>query len=180
MGITAGVMTGASSLLTVSQAYGQKKALQIEGDYQNDLGIMNARFAEMQASDAINRGDDEASRIHQQAAQLIGTQRVAAASQNISVDSGSAKQIQEDTVALSNEDAIRAKNNAWREAWGYKVDAVNSRATGAMAKAAANAQAASTMLTAGASVAQQGASYAGNQYKASKATKSKTSSEGLT
>ena len=168
MGITAGIMTGASSLLTVSEAYGQKKALKIEGDYQNDLGILNARFADMQAEDAIKRGDAEAARINQQAAQLIGTQRVAAATQNISVDSGSAKQIQEDTLALSTEDVIRAKNNAWREAWGYKLDAVNSRAAGAMAKAAANAKAASTMLTAGASVMQQGANYAGNNYKKSK------------
>jgi len=158
MGVTAAILGGASAFMTISQGYSQKKALEAQADYQRDLSVVNTRFAEAQAEDALARGDEESLLLQREVSKLIGRQRVSAASQGISVDSGTAADMVAETQQLGAMDALRIKNNAWREAWGYKVEAVNTTAAGNLAYSGLRQKGKETLLTAGAQALSQGAS----------------------
>lgn len=136
-------------IASVGNAYAQSQALKAQGNFQKQAFETNSHLAELQAEDAIKRGDKEAGQIKAKARQMIGTQRAALAAQGIDVNSGSARDIQEDTAAMSELDALTIKNNAFREAWGYKVQALDFRARGQFAELSARTQSRSTLLTGG-------------------------------
>lgn len=141
--------TGALAALQLSSGYSQAQAIEAEGDYQQSIYNINARFADVQAEDAIKRGDKEAIQLKKQAKKLIGSQRVALAAQGIDIESGSALEVQEDTAALAADDVMTIKNNAWKEAWGYRVQAFDFRNRGEFAKLSAKNKARNTLLTSG-------------------------------
>lgn len=143
--ITAAVMAGTALM----SAYAQSESLKAQGDYQRQIGEVNARFGEMQAQDALKRGDEAASAHKQKVNQMVGSQRAAMASQGIALDSGSALDIQQETATMGAADALTIKNNAWREAWGYRVQASNSRFQGQFAQMGAQNDARNTLLTGG-------------------------------
>jgi len=57
----------------------------------------------------------------------VGTQRAGYAGQNIEVSSGSALDIQADATLLGELDSRQIRQNAMREAWGYQVEAYDTR-----------------------------------------------------
>lgn len=158
--------TTALALLAAGQAgsqylYGRKAAKGVEAMGRYEAGILeqNAGFSEQQAKDSIAIGEDQASRHKAAVRGLIGSQRVAAAASGIAIDSGSALDLQEEAAGLGELDLLTIRQNAKREAWGYKVQASNYRGQAAMARAGAKGQAASirnegytTLLTAGAQI----------------------------
>lgn len=85
---------------------------------------MNAEFANDAAGDAMARGRQDAGLQRLRTQQMIGTQRAAAAANGGDVNDGSNALIQEDTAALGELDALTIQNNAAREAYGYKVQAI--------------------------------------------------------
>lgn len=105
--------------------YQGAKSSRSMAQYQADIYDTNSRLANMQAEDAIRRGDEEASRMLRQTRQAIGSQRAAMAASGIEIGYGTAKDIEVDTAVIGAENAQIIKNNAWREAWGYKVEGVN-------------------------------------------------------
>lgn len=133
----------------IAGAVGQANAQRMQGDYQKMVGDTNARLATMQAQDATTRGDRTAGQIQRQGKQMIGSQRAALAAQGVDVNSGSAADVQAGTAAMTAHDALTAKNNAWREAWGYQVQANQSSAAGQFAKIAGDSSANNTILTGG-------------------------------
>lgn len=84
----------------------------------------NALYAQDAANDATKRGAYEADLQRVRTGQAIGTQRAAMASNGGMVDSGSNSRLQEDTAAIGELDALTIQNNAAREAYGYKVQAL--------------------------------------------------------
>lgn len=140
---------GAQALGSIGGAYAESQALKTQGEYQRMQYEMNARLAGLQAQDAIKRGDKAAVEVKRRAKRVIGSQRAALAAQGIEVDSGSAAQIQADTVAQSTLDVLEIKNNAWREAWGYRFQASDYMGRGRFAEMAAKASATNTLLTGG-------------------------------
>ena len=110
---------------------------------------MNAQLAELQGADAIRRGEVEAQDKAERTRQLKGSQRVALAAQGIDIDSGTAGQIIADTEILGAREVETIRNNAWRESFGYKVDALNSRTKGSVGMVKATNEARSTVLTGG-------------------------------
>lgn len=140
---------GAAVFGALGGAYTQAGAQQMQGDYQQMQAETNARLSEMQAADALKRGDETASELRKKAKQVQGAQRASFAAQGISLDKGSALQLQEETDKLSELDSMTIRNNAWREAWGYKFNAANGRASGAFAASAGRYSANSTLLAGG-------------------------------
>ena len=128
-------------------AWQTAQGLRQYGDYQQDAYKMNARLAQVQARDAIFRGQQAARRYGEQAAKFLGTQRVRAAAQGISVSEGSPAELQAETVRISMMDALQIENNAWREAMGYRAQAAGELAKGAMARARAQTLATETLTT---------------------------------
>ena len=145
---TAAVVLGAASGgLALKGSADEAKALRKQGDYQKDMYDFNASIAKLQAEDAIKRGEREAIRYEKKGQQAIGASRAALAAQGVDVSSGSALDVQTDIAEQAAVGAVTIRNNAWRQAWGYKVQAESYSQTGFMEREAAQAKAKSTMLT---------------------------------
>ena len=95
----------------------------------------NAGVADAQAIDAINRGEDDSARLRDQVRGLNGSQRSGYAAQGVVVNSGSAAAVQTDAQQLGESDVRMIRANAQRQAWGFRVDAENSRRNGAFCDA---------------------------------------------
>lgn len=137
---------GASSL---ANGIAQSGAYRMQGQFAKQMGEQNASFANLQASQAIQNGELMAEREGTKAGALIGAQRASYAAQGVAVNSGSAAAAQADTAGMSAIDQLMIRNNAAREAWGYKVQALNDTTQGKFAALAGKANANSTMLTGG-------------------------------
>ena len=110
------------------------KAARRAAESQAELAEYNAAVADVQARDARERGDIEAHRFRARTRALVGEQRTGFAAGNIDVAFGSAVDVQADATLLGELDALTAKNNALREAWGYKVEATDLRTQAEIAR----------------------------------------------
>jgi len=142
-----------SAISTATTAYTQSEALKMQGDYQKSVMEQNRKLAEFQAEDAVRRGDKESKELKKKVKVLIGSQRAAMAAQGIDIESGSALDVQADTAAFGASDALTIRNNAWREAWGYRVQGADYSSKGAWAQLEAKNAARNTLLTGGMTVA---------------------------
>lgn len=109
----------------------------------------NRRLAMQQADDALLRGTKEEARYRRIIAQVAGQQRAQFGSRNVAL-SGTALDLLSDTAQVGEEDALTIRNNAAREAWGYRNQASEASRWGANQKANSYGQGAGTLLTAGA------------------------------
>ncbi|HAR04263.1 MAG TPA: hypothetical protein DCR72_01585 [Pseudomonas sp.] len=117
-----------------------------QGAFQEAMAEQNAAYKEAAAQDAEKRGAVDADRYRRQVGQLIGSQRTGFASNGIDVNSGTAAEIQDDTAAFGEFDALTIANNAAREAWGYRVGAQNDLMNGRMAQSNARSAATGSIL----------------------------------
>lgn len=101
---------------------GNAQEAQAEGAARNMR--TNAGYANAAANDALARGRYDADIQRLRTAQGIGTQRAAQAANGGEVNNGSNAMLQEDTAALGELDALTIQNNAAREAYGLKVQAM--------------------------------------------------------
>ena len=152
MGDTSGIIAASQLTSGAASAYGQYQA----GRYNSAIHRYNARVAELQAKDALKRGDVAAGDLRKQVRQLKGAQRAAAAAQGIVVDQDVAADLLEDTDRQAAEDERRIKLNAALEAWGYRVQATDSRARAQLARFEARNDAAGTLLASTARFADTG------------------------
>lgn len=143
------VGSSVSGIASLFGASSQADAMKSQGEYQKTVADFNAQLSELQAQDAIDRGGKEAQQVKMQAKQMIGSQRAVMAANGVSVDTGSAAEVQADTQKMATQDAITIRNNAAREAWGYKTQALNYTTQGNMAKNAGAVNAGNTLLTGG-------------------------------
>lgn len=141
-----GATTGAAS---IANGYTQSRAYGLQGDYARRMGNVNASLSDIQAQDALRRGDLEANRLGIRTRQLIGEQRVSAAGQGVEVNSGSPLNLQTDTAALSMLDQSTIRNNAYKEAMGLRMEAATERARGNMAYRTGRFQASNSLLSGG-------------------------------
>lgn len=130
-----------------------------QGNYEANLYNQNATLADQQAADAIARGQVAEGRQRNAGKSFIGQQRTGFAGQGVDVTSGSASAVQGEAQAMSALDALTIRNNAAREAFGYKVQALNDRGNAQLALMGAKNraqdyrnQATSSLLTAGANL----------------------------
>jgi hypothetical protein len=152
MAAATALLVGATALSagsSIFNASNQASALRMQGDYQQQIAETNARASEELAKGSIERGKTESALVKGRARQLIGTQRTSYAGQGVDVNSGSAINVQDEAFTMGETDALTVKNNAWREAWGYKTQASNLRSQGRIANLTARTQARNTMLTGG-------------------------------
>lgn len=133
-GLSGGFLTsafgaGMSATSAYTQAKNQQAALQAEAQVAQN----NATLAGWQAEDSIARGEIAANQALLKGSQLKGAQRAAMAANGVDLSFGSAQLIQNDTDYLTSVDAAQLRDNAAREAWGYRqqVRQYNDRATAA-------------------------------------------------
>ncbi len=131
------------------QAYSQSEAQKAQGAYQKAQADTNAMFADAQAQDAKERGQYDALVRGRETRKLMGAQRAASAAGGVDPTSGSAADIMAETDILGRQDQLTIKNNAWREAWGYKTQARDYRSQGELAKMGADNMSRDTLLAGG-------------------------------
>lgn len=95
-----------------------------------ELAEYNAAIADIQAKDTVSIGELEANKFRSRTKGLIGEQRAGMAAGNIDVGYGSAVDVVADAAFLGELDALTVRTNAAREAWGYRVEAADSRMRG--------------------------------------------------
>lgn len=136
------IAMGASALMGAQQA-------QQQGAATAEANLQNAAFADAAANDAIKRGEFESDQSRIDTRGMIGAQRAGFAANGVDVNSGSAADIQDDTAALGELDALTIKNNAAREAWGYRKQSQQYQQTARNAQRSARSSMFGSLLTAG-------------------------------
>lgn len=147
MGVSGGM--AAMGIMSVGNSYAQGQSAKAQADFTAAQYGINKQIAGEQAKDAIAAGDIDASRANLAGKQEIAQQRVAAAATGANVNSGSAMELQADTAWQSRENAVTLKNNAWRSAWGYKIQAIDYGTQAQMAELAGSNSMNNSLLTGG-------------------------------
>jgi hypothetical protein len=127
------VATAASAGLGFMGQMQQQQAASAQANYQAQVArqnqqIMeaNAKQAEWQKNDAIERGKVAEQQQRTKTSQMLGQQEARLAAQGTDL-SGSPTDILADTSRAGEFDALTVRNNAVREAWGYDTKAWNAR-----------------------------------------------------
>lgn len=145
-------------------------ALQIAGGVSNYMAAdsagkaadgvakFNAKVADLQAADAIKRAETDSADRSKETAQLQGAQKAALAAQGIDPNEvgGTAEDILSSTQQLNDRDVATIKSNALRTAWGYKIDAKNSRMAGDIARSQGQQRAIGGAINTGAAIYRDG------------------------
>jgi hypothetical protein len=118
----------AAAVASAASSYKNAQAEKQAAKYQAQVAGNNAKAAEQQAVDALQRGDMASQQVRRKYDQLGGTQRAAMAARGLDIGEGSALSILEDTAYFGELDQRTVRANAAREAWGYRVQGSNFQA----------------------------------------------------
>lgn len=140
-----GLMAAATLMASgsVISAIGQNE----QGKYQQQVANNNAIIQERLAKDAIKRGGIDEAQHRDKVAQFKAKQRASMAASGISIDSGSAEDILNDTTMMGELDALTIRNNAEREAFGHRAGAANQIAQGQLSRTSGKYGAMGTILS---------------------------------
>lgn len=127
----------------------QAGALRAQADWRSFISEINAQYAEQEAKQILELGAQQASQLKKETKSLIGSQRTSLAAQGVSVDYGSAAQIQEQTKKQGDDDAFKIQNNAFKESQSRKREAFMGREDASMGARASEYEAQSSILTGG-------------------------------
>lgn len=153
-----------STLMGAAGAIQQGQATAAANTYSAQVQDMNATLADRRAKDAIARGQVDEQRKRQQVAQVRGQQTAAMAANGVDLSFGSPLDTIVDTSVLGELDALTIRTNSAREAYDFKVDAVNKRSGAGMSRMQAdNAVTGSYMNAAGTILGGAGKVYGGNK-----------------
>lgn len=150
-----------ASLIPLLQGGMQAASSIQEGQAAQMVGNINAKYADMQAQDALRIGETEAGKRMMQGGLEASSATAKAAGQGIRVDTGSAAKSAEDIKAAAIIDAQTIRTNAAKQAWGYGVEADNFRTQGRFAAIKGYSDAAQSIIGGG-------MRYAYDQYAMSK------------
>lgn len=120
-----------------------------EGKARRLIAKSNERIANMRAEDALKRGQEAVGRARGRTKKLVGSQRAAIAAQGIRTDVGSAQDVQQEAQDIGELDALAIKNNAAREALGFKAEAVSASLQGRLAISRSRGQAGESLVSGG-------------------------------
>lgn len=113
----------------------------------------NRKAGDVAAARAVDSGQQAEAAKRLEVRHLLGEQSAAFASSGVDLGGGSVSGVLESTAGLGELDAQTIRNNALREAWGLKVGGVNALTQGSLTASALKNQAASGIITTGATIA---------------------------
>jgi hypothetical protein len=135
--------------LSIAGANQQAESLKEQAQFRAMALASNRKLAEFQAQEAIDAGNTEANKIKTYQQKVIGSQQASLAAQGLDTTSGTALNLQQETNYFAERDIQTTKNNAWKEAWGIKINAEQMGLQGKFADMATQSQINSTYLTGG-------------------------------
>jgi hypothetical protein len=140
------------------KGWGERNAANAQAAQAN----INARTAEQAATDSILRGQAAEESARRKGWAFASTQRAAMGATGVDVGAESFTNVLADTAAMTEMEALAARSNAAREAWGFQSEATQFRNQARMAKSAGRYNLYGSLLG--------GASQAMTTYAASKKT----------
>lgn len=143
--------------LTLFGADKEAKAREAQAAFNRQQSMHNAALDEILATEAERQGQEGEFQILKEGEKVLGAQRTAYAGQGVKVDTGSAADVAKETRFNIARDVLTMKNNAWKAAWGYRVQASNERLAAKYGQRAGQNIADSTILTGGLKALGQGA-----------------------
>lgn len=145
----------AATVLSTAASY---QAQQAQGRHQKGVAKYNARVAENKAQEVRRAGVEAEGIKRRETAELLSKQRAQLGAAGVELGSGSALQLQEDTVALGEIDALRIRSGTEAQAAALGTESELTLAQGEQAQAAGQQQALGTILSGTAQVASIGVS----------------------
>lgn len=147
-----GILQGGSALMSAAGSYYGARSQASSLQYQADMADINTKIGDMGAQSALLRGQRQGAVEGLRMRQVEGNQRADLAANGVDLGVGSAAETQAGTQMMKNEDLATIHANAVQDAWGYRINAMNSSARGTMARATASGinpglSAGSTLLT---------------------------------
>lgn len=109
------------------QSQRDREAVRLSNEAQAAVAEGNAQIADWQAADALYRGRVAVGAVGAQGRALKAQQTVAYTASGVALDSGSVVGVLTDTDILTATEAGNAKDTAAREAWAYRLQAMDSR-----------------------------------------------------
>jgi len=169
MGVMTSIILGTMIAGSVMRARAAKK----KGDEDARVGELNAREADLQATDSAQRGLEEQNMFRRDVRGKLGTQKAGYASQGIALDSGTPGDMAASGEQLLQSDLHRIQFNAQREAMGYGREAEEYRRGARTAKSESKWNVAGAILGGAADV-----SMVASRMNWGKKTKTTTTKEG--
>lgn len=133
------------AITAVSAAYSANQQRQ-QGKFQKGVADYNARVAENEAEETRRAGTEAENTQRRKTAELLARQRAQLGAANIELSSGSALQLQEETVALGEADALRIRSNFEGQAGALDTGAALTERSGEFAESAGSGKATGTLL----------------------------------
>lgn len=130
----------------VGAAYSARQQQQ-QGKFQKGVAEYNARVSENEAEETRTVGVERENLQRRKVSELLSHQRAQLAAANLDLSSGSALQLQEETVALGEADALRIRSNFDRQAGALDTSATLTEQQGEFAESAAGSAATGTLLS---------------------------------
>lgn len=122
----AAVMATTTVLSTAMQVSQQIR----QGVYNKGIAEYNARVAENEAQEIRTAGVEEENIQRRKTAELLSKQRAQLGASGVELGTGSALQLQEDTVTLGEADALRIRSNFEAKAKSLETGAMLTRGKG--------------------------------------------------
>lgn len=133
----AAAMAGYQIISSMQQA----EMLRQNAEISKEINEMNAQYAEMDAWNAEKDGMAQEARYQTTIDQNAGAQKVALAAQDVDINFGTAKELQNESKLAGFLNQLDIRNQAHAQALGFKNQARNLRLTGQAESASANLQA---------------------------------------
>ena len=161
----------APSLTTIASVVGtgmsvigslqQGQAAKAQANYQAQVSRNNAKIAEWQAQDAEQRGLEQEREHRRNVQRLMGSQQAAIGGSGFEIGDITSQDLLSDTAMMGEADAWTIKNNAAREAWGYRVQGSNFSTEAEMNKVAGKRAARAGIMQAGTDLLSGASRFAG-------------------
>ena len=134
-----------AAVAVVSAAFTANQQVK-QGKYQKSVAEYNAAVAENEAEETRNAGVERENIQRRKTAELLSKQRAQLGAANVDLSSGSALQLQEETQALGEADALRIRSNFETQAASLDTGAALTQSQGEFAESAGKGAAVGTVL----------------------------------
>lgn len=122
-------IAGAAAFSLIAGAQ-QAETIRANAAITKSVSDMNARYAELDAYDAVQEGYTKEARYQEAIDDTVGAQREAYAFHNVDVNFGTAQQLQAQTKLTGFLNQLDIKNMADQKSRGYQSQAINIRLSG--------------------------------------------------
>jgi len=142
----AGMLAGGTQILAGKL---EADAIEAQGAWENRAAKFSADNLALQRKEVSDIAQEDIFLRQQEVRQMLGMQRAQLAASGVEVGADTALQLQEDTKRMGQEDVMNIENNAWRQAWGLKIQETDTRNRGKFALASSKQKSFATIATAG-------------------------------